>query len=119
MPLVHSEFAVSSCCACQLPSGKFVLAPALLFVCMPRALVPALMQALQEAGLQHVLVVVGGIIPPQDHEELFNLGVAAIYGPGTRIPAAALDMIQLLVGPEALGPGDADAGAGGSAGQAA
>ncbi len=34
----------------------------------------------------------------QDHEELYGMGVAAIYGPGTRIPAAALDMIQLLVG---------------------
>lgn len=35
---------------------------------------------------------------PQDHEELYGMGVAAIFGPGTRIPAAALDMIQLLVG---------------------
>jgi methylmalonyl-CoA mutase cobalamin-binding subunit len=34
----------------------------------------------------------------QDHDELYSMGVAAIYGPGTRIPAAALDMIQLLVG---------------------
>lgn len=34
----------------------------------------------------------------QDHEELYSMGVAAIYGPGTRIPAAALDMIQLLMG---------------------
>jgi methylmalonyl-CoA mutase cobalamin-binding subunit len=34
----------------------------------------------------------------QDHEELYGMGVAAIYGPGTRIPAAALDMIQLLMG---------------------
>ncbi|WIA16317.1 hypothetical protein OEZ85_013016 [Tetradesmus obliquus] len=79
-----------------------------------RSLVPALLQALREAGMQHVLVVVGGIIPPQDHAELYELGVAAIYGPGTRIPAAALDMIQLLVGPEALA-GDKAAAGGASA----
>jgi methylmalonyl-CoA mutase cobalamin-binding subunit len=52
----------------------------------------------------------------QDHEELYEMGVAAIYGPGTRIPAAALDMIQLLVGPEALaGDKSAPAASGASA----
>ena len=40
---------------------------------------------------------------PQDHEELYGMGVAAIFGPGTRIPAAALDMIQLLVGGDGEG----------------
>lgn len=75
-----------------------------------RSLVPALLDALREAGMQHVLVVVGGIIPPQDHQELYDLGVAAIYGPGTRIPAAAMDMIQLLIGPEAVGNNTAAAG---------
>jgi len=40
----------------------------------------------------------------QDHEELYGLGVAAIFGPGTRIPAAAMDMIQLLVGGDEEGP---------------
>lgn len=50
----------------------------------------------------------------QDHAELYEMGVAAIYGPGTRIPAAALDMIQLLVGPEALA-GDKAAAGGASA----
>lgn len=69
-----------------------------------RSLVPALMEELRAAGMLHVLVVVGGIIPPQDHEELYGLGVAAIFGPGTRIPAAAMDMIQLLVGGDEEGP---------------
>jgi methylmalonyl-CoA mutase cobalamin-binding subunit len=50
----------------------------------------------------------------QDHEELYEMGVAAIYGPGTRIPAAALDMIQLLVGPEALAGDKAAAATGGA-----
>lgn len=146
--------AAGLCCACCCCTG--------------RSLVPALMDELRQAGMLHVLVVVGGIIPPQvsekqqrrvagrethththalprrrscahtpcvvpiqsattapqpaplpvfvpvcmsllawccthchcpqDHEELYSMGVAAIFGPGTRIPAAALDMIQLLVG---------------------
>jgi len=63
-----------------------------------RTLVPALMSALRDAGMDHVLVVVGGVIPPQDYQELYDIGVAAIYGPGTMIPAAALDMLQLLMG---------------------
>jgi methylmalonyl-CoA mutase len=58
------------------------------------------MSALQEAGMQHVLVVVGGVIPEQDHAELYDAGVAAIYGPGTMIPAAAMDMLELLMGPQ-------------------
>ncbi|KFM27789.1 Methylmalonyl-CoA mutase, mitochondrial [Auxenochlorella protothecoides] len=63
-------------------------------------LVPALMHELREAGMQHVLVVVGGIIPEQvtwDHAALLEAGVAAIYGPGTRVPSAALGMLGLLM----------------------
>jgi hypothetical protein len=53
----------------------------------------------------------------QDHEELYNMGVAAIYGPGTRIPAAALDMIQLLLGGDEEEPGNKQqAAAGGGQG---
>jgi methylmalonyl-CoA mutase len=62
------------------------------------------MSALQEAGMQHVLVVVGGVIPEQDHAELYDAGVAAIYGPGTMIPAAAMDMLELLMGPQRPDP---------------
>lgn len=61
-----------------------------------RTLVPALMHELRSAGVGHVLVVVGGIVPPQDHAELRAAGVAAVYGPGTRVPAAALDMLRAL-----------------------
>ena len=43
-----------------------------------------------------VLVVCGGVIPPQDHEALKAAGVAAIFGPGTNIPAAAAEVMGLI-----------------------
>jgi methylmalonyl-CoA mutase len=61
-----------------------------------RTLVPQLIEELREAGAEEVLVVCGGVIPPQDHEELHRHGVAAIFGPGTNIPAAAAKVIALL-----------------------
>ena len=45
-------------------------------------IVPDLMQALRKAALEHVPVVVGGIVPDADHALLFNAGVSAIFGPG-------------------------------------
>ena len=60
-------------------------------------LVPQLIAALHEAGADDVVVVCGGVIPPGDHQALFDAGVAAIFGPGTNIPAAAarvLDMVK-------------------------
>lgn len=59
--------------------------------------VPSLIEALQKEGMDHVLVVCGGIIPDADHPALLSAGVAAIYGPGTRIPAAAKDLVSLLL----------------------
>ena len=41
-------------------------------------------------------MVLGGVIPPQDHVEMYKLGVAAIYGPGTHIPTAAQGIVDLL-----------------------
>jgi methylmalonyl-CoA mutase len=61
-----------------------------------RTLVPQLIQALRAAGAENVLVVVGGVIPPSDYEELRAAGVAAIFGPGTSIPTAASEVLQLL-----------------------
>jgi methylmalonyl-CoA mutase len=61
-----------------------------------RALVPQLVAELRAAGMGHALVVLGGIVPEQDHDEMRRAGVAAIYGPGTRIPAAAMDMLRML-----------------------
>ena len=60
-------------------------------------LVPQLVQELRAAGMQHVLVVCGGIIPKQDQPALRAAGVAAFYGPGTRVPTAALEIIGMLL----------------------
>ncbi|HLY05582.1 MAG TPA: methylmalonyl-CoA mutase [Rhizomicrobium sp.] len=61
-----------------------------------RALVPELMEELKRENADDILVVVGGVIPPQDHAMLEREGVAAIFGPGTNIPAAASKVLQLI-----------------------
>jgi methylmalonyl-CoA mutase len=61
-------------------------------------LVPELRRALAELGREDILVVVGGVIPPQDHDVLRAAGAAAIFGPGTVIARAALDVIAALQG---------------------
>jgi methylmalonyl-CoA mutase len=60
------------------------------------SLVPALRSALAEAGREDVMIVVGGVIPPQDYDELRAAGATAIFGPGTVIPDAAYDLIRDL-----------------------
>jgi methylmalonyl-CoA mutase len=59
-------------------------------------LVPQLIDALEAAGADDVVVVCGGVIPPQDYDALHAAGVAAIFGPGTNIPAAARTVLDLL-----------------------
>jgi methylmalonyl-CoA mutase len=61
-------------------------------------LVPALRQALEEQGRGDIMVVVGGVIPPQDYPELYAAGAKAIFGPGTSIADAAIDLIGKLNG---------------------
>ena len=61
-----------------------------------RTLVPQLIAALGAQGAGDVLVVCGGVVPPQDHAELIAAGVGAIYGPGTNIPAAAIEILGLI-----------------------
>ncbi len=59
-------------------------------------LVPQLIEALAEKGADDVLVVVGGVIPPQDYDALEAAGVAAIFGPGANIPHAARKVLELV-----------------------
>jgi methylmalonyl-CoA mutase len=61
-----------------------------------KALVPELIAALAAAGAGDVLVVVGGIVPEQDRDFLRNAGVAAVFGPGTPIAAAARAVLDAL-----------------------
>jgi len=61
-----------------------------------RTLVPLLVEALRARGAADVAVVVGGIVPPRDHEFLRERGVAAVFGPGTPIPEAVQRVIKAL-----------------------
>ena len=59
-------------------------------------LVPELVRSLEAAGAGHVEVIVGGIIPPRDYEALREAGVAGVFGPGTSVPKAAREVLQVL-----------------------
>ena len=59
-------------------------------------LVPALKQALIDKGRDDILIVVGGVIPPQDFDALKDAGASAIFPPGTSIPHAACELIEQL-----------------------
>ncbi len=61
-----------------------------------KTLVPQLIAELAKQGGEDVMVVVGGVIPAQDYAFLKEAGVAAIYGPGTNIPAAAAEILSIL-----------------------
>ena len=61
-----------------------------------KTLLPQLVEELKKRGREDIMVIVGGVIPPQDYEFLKENGAAAIYGPGTVIPAAAREMLQIL-----------------------
>jgi len=61
-----------------------------------KTLVPQLIEALKQQGAGDILVVCGGVIPPQDYEELIDSGVAAVFGPGTNIPVAASEVLDLI-----------------------
>lgn len=61
-----------------------------------RTLVPELINALKDLGRPDILVIAGGVIPPQDYDFLMTSGVAAVFGPGTRIPVAACDVLDLI-----------------------
>ena len=61
-----------------------------------KTLVPRMIAALESQGAGEVIVVCGGVIPPQDYDFLKAKGVSAIYGPGTNIPFAAHEIIQLV-----------------------
>ena len=61
-----------------------------------KTLVPQLIEALKKKQANDILVVVGGVIPPQDYAFLKKAGVAAIFGPGTNIPEAAREVLKLI-----------------------
>ncbi|MBK6934242.1 MAG: methylmalonyl-CoA mutase [Bacteroidales bacterium] len=62
-----------------------------------KALVPQVIEELKKLGRDDIMVIVGGVIPPQDYQFLFDAGVVAIFGPGTPIPDAAIQMLEILI----------------------
>jgi methylmalonyl-CoA mutase len=63
-----------------------------------KTLIPALIQLLKASGREDIMVVAGGVIPQPDYAFLFEAGVAGIFGPGTVIAQAAMDIIDQLEG---------------------
>ncbi|XP_043918593.1 methylmalonyl-CoA mutase, mitochondrial [Protopterus annectens] len=59
-----------------------------------KTLVPDLIKELKSLGRRNILVLCGGVIPPQDYEYLYDCGVSSIFGPGTRIPKAAVQVLD-------------------------
>ncbi len=62
-----------------------------------KTLVPQTIEELKKLGRDDILVVVGGVIPAQDYDFLYDKGVAGIFGPGTRIANAARQILQVLI----------------------
>ncbi|KAI8819348.1 methylmalonyl-coenzyme A mutase-like protein [Fimicolochytrium jonesii] len=72
-----------------------------------KTLVPELISELQKLGAGDRLVVVGGVIPQQDYAFLYDAGVGCIFGPGTKIPVAAQEVVQKIETWRAKTDGDA------------
>lgn len=62
-----------------------------------KTLVPQVIEALKKYGREDIMVIVGGVIPAQDYQYLFDAGAVAVYGPGTRISDAAIEMLGILI----------------------
>ena len=68
-----------------------------------KTLVPEIIRALREQGGGDIIVFVGGVIPPQDYDALYQAGVKGIYGPGTPVPASAKDVLEHIKRARAAG----------------
>ena len=62
-----------------------------------KTLVPQVIEALKKLGRDDIMVIVGGVIPPQDYDFLFKAGAVAVYGPGTKISDAAIEILEILL----------------------
>jgi len=62
-----------------------------------KTLVPQAIEELKKLGREDIMVIVGGVIPPQDYQFLYDSGVVAIFGPGTVISEAGVSMLNLLI----------------------
>jgi methylmalonyl-CoA mutase len=62
-----------------------------------KTLVPQVIEELKNYGREDIMVIVGGVIPHQDYQFLFDAGAVAIYGPGTKISEAAISILDILM----------------------
>ncbi|RMG80644.1 MAG: methylmalonyl-CoA mutase [Bacteroidetes bacterium] len=62
-----------------------------------KTLVPQVIEELKKYGREDILVIAGGVIPPQDYDFLYKAGVAGVFGPGTKIPKAAIEILEKLI----------------------
>jgi len=62
-----------------------------------KTLVPQVIEELKKLGREDIMVIVGGVIPPQDYEFLYNAGAVAIFGPGTVISDAGIKILNILI----------------------
>ena len=63
-----------------------------------KTLVPQVIDELKKYGRQDIMIVVGGVIPAQDYQFLFDAGAVAVFGPGTKISDAAISILEVLMG---------------------
>ncbi len=62
-----------------------------------KTLVPEVIEELKKLGREDIMVIVGGVIPSQDYKFLFDTGAVAIFGPGTKISDAAIQLLEILI----------------------
>jgi len=62
-----------------------------------KTLVPQVIEALKNYGREDIMVIVGGVIPKQDYQYLFEAGAVAVFGPGTKISDAAIKILEVLI----------------------
>ncbi|TDU39549.1 heterodimeric methylmalonyl-CoA mutase large subunit precursor [Gelidibacter sediminis] len=62
-----------------------------------KTLVPRVIEELKNYGREDIMVIVGGVIPKQDYQYLFDAGAIAVFGPGTRISDAAIQILEILI----------------------
>ena len=62
-----------------------------------KTLVPQVIDELKKYGREDIMVIVGGVIPAQDYQFLFDAGAVGVFGPGTKIAQAAIDMLTILI----------------------
>jgi len=62
-----------------------------------KTLVPAVIEELKRLGREDIMVIVGGVIPTKDYQFLFDAGAVAVFGPGTKISEAAVELLDILI----------------------